>query len=262
MSPIEAGSATCPERRGASAASGVPSCICAGQSAHRFSASQVTSQEPQAQQNLCRHIGSRWPECESTVGASSRRRRVGIPCGVVYDVVKLVLSPLLRSVLPGPSHGSREHSQRPGRDHRLEPPGVLRLAVHPARRPAPGDFRGQGGLLQELEDAVVLPCHRPDPDGAGRRQGLDAIAQRGARVAASRRGARDLPGGHALRRTSVCTEGAPASPVSSWRRGCPVVPVGIRGTREVQPIGKTDADAVQDGGDPFRRADRLLCPLR
>ena len=80
-------------------------------------------------------------------------------------------------------------------------------------------------------------------------------------VARTRRRARDLPGGHS-------PAGRPSAPRAhrrspSHRGGAlPRGPGRIRGTREVQPIGKTDAEAVQDGRDPFRQADRLLCPVR
>ena len=45
------------------------------------------------------------------------------------------------------------------------------------------------------------------------------------------------------RATATCTAGTPASPGSRCARGAPIVPVGLIGTDEVQPIDKKHAAA-------------------
>ena len=111
------------------------------------------------------------------VRAAARRGYLG---PVTYWVLKAILTPiffvLFRVKVEGreniPKHG-------PGRAGG-QPPVLLRLLLHPPGGPAQGDLPGQGGVLRLVEDGVVLPGRRADPDPAHRRQRLGAGPRDGA----------------------------------------------------------------------------------
>ena len=92
--------------------------------------------------------------------------QAAVPLPVAYWILKVVLSPGLLPAVAGEGRGPRAHPRpRPGRAGR-QPPVVLRLVLPPPGAAAPGDLRGQGRVLRQLADGLVLPGRRPDPHAA------------------------------------------------------------------------------------------------
>ena len=159
---------------------------------------------------------------------------------------------------PGRAHAAssrpnwRVHTERPRArprrrrgDHLPQPRLGPRLVLRPPR-PAPAHhLRGQGRVHGRLEDQVHLPGHGHDPDRPVRRR-------RGAR-----RRSTPPPGSSSRASCSASTPRAPAPATASSTRATPAppawpcapaprsCPVGLIGTREVQP---PDAKLPQ----PFR----------
>ena len=166
-------------------------------------------------------------------GRSRRRRGTRLdvrdtsPSGAnpwLYWVVKGVLTPVLRGLLPGPGRGSRAPPGAGAGHPRREPPVVPRLDLPAARDPAPGHVRRQGRVLRRPEDGVVLPRRRPDPDPARGRQRERAGARVGDRGARGAAGCSASTPRARAPATATCTAATPASPASRSRTGAPIVP--------------------------------------
>src|SRR5271157_5621658 len=78
------------------------------------------------------------------------------------------VDPDLLRALPREGGGEGEHPPTRRGGAGRQPPVVLRLLLHPPRGPAQGHLPRQGGVLRLVEDGLVLPGRRPDPDPAGR----------------------------------------------------------------------------------------------
>ena len=93
--------------------------------------------------------------------------------------------------------GTGEHPQARARRPGGQPPVLLRLLLHSVGGPAQGDVPGQGGVLRLVEDGVVLPGRRADPDPPRRRERVGAGARHGAqRRAREGQHPRLVSGGH------------------------------------------------------------------
>ena len=100
-----------------------------------------------------------------------------------------------------------------------------------------GDLRRQGRVLRLVEDSLVLPGRRArspcDARAARHRSGrsqLPGTSSKAAGCSASTRKGR-------ARLTDVSTAGTRESRGSLSQCGVPVIPVGITGTTDVQPVG-------------------------
>ena len=177
---------------------------------------------------------------------------------VAYWILKVVLSPVFFLLWRVKVEGVSTSRPRAGRAGR-QPPVVLRLLLPPPGAAAPGDLRGQGRVLRQLADGLVLPGRRPDPhepraaatppSGPSTRPprsstpaGLLGIYPEGTRAPDPR-----LHKGH----TGVAR--------LSLRCDVPIIPVGIVGTRAVQPPGSRLMRPFHAGDHPVRAAGDLPC---
>ena len=124
-----------------------------------------------------------------------------------------------------PRASSNVPAERAG-DPGQQPPVVRRLAVHAADAAAPGDLRGQGGVLhhpghQGLVPEEVLLRRRPGADRPVRGQRRRGRADVGQADPRRGRALRHLPRGHPLATTASSTAARPASPGSRSRRKVP-----------------------------------------
>ena len=167
---------------------------------------------------------------------------------MAYWVLKILLTPVLRVIFQVRSEGT---SNVPS--HGTGDPGLQSPVLHRQRVPAPGGapaghLRGQGRVLREPEDGLVLPRRRDDPDQAGRRAGVGAgpgRRPRGARTrAACSASIRRAP----VRRMAGCTRATPVWPDLPWSAARPVVPVAQIGTGRGAAHRVHVAEAVPAGG--------------
>src|SRR5581483_5552813 len=133
------------------------------------------------------------------------------------------VEPDLLPALAGPGRGPRAHPRARPRGAGGQPPVLLRLLLPAPGAPPAADVRGQGRVLRRLEDGVVLPGGRADPDGPGWWRRLPARARHGHPGASLGPPARHLPGGDESAR--------PPPPPRPYRGG----PPGARLRRAADP---------------------------
>ena len=156
---------------------------------------------------------------------------------MAYWVLKIILTPVLRVVFRVRTRGHPSRAPEGSGDPGLQPPVVHRQRLPSAGGPPAGDLRGQGRVLRELEDGLVLPGRRDDPAQARRRIGVGAGPGRCRARCCSRAGCSASTRRGPVRPTAGCTRATPGAARLSMQCGAPVVPVAQFGTAAVQPIG-------------------------
>ena len=162
---------------------------------------------------------------------------VGIPCGVVYDVLKLVLSPLFRVFFRVRVTGAENIPEDGGviiaSNHQAFCDSLFIPLVVPRRLTfvAKADYFKSWKTRWFFRAIGQIPMERGG--GKASMQSLNdalGVLERGGALGIYPEGTRPPDDRLHRGRTGVARLIVAAQ--------CPVLPVGIRGTREVQPIGK------------------------
>ena len=176
---------------------------------------------------------------------------------MLYWVVKGVLTPVLRVCFRVQGRGPRARAAaRPGDPRRRT---TARSSTRSSSRSCMRrrvTFVAKAEYFDDPKTAWFFRGVRPDPDPARGRQRERARARVGDRGACARAACSRIYPEGTRTRDGYLHRGHTGVARLALRTGTPIVPVGLIGTDEVQPVDKRMPRLFRAGDDPLRRAAR------